>query len=114
MNRKLIIKGFLVITAVFAVCQKANADTCTFNNENPMKCDVSSSNVNGKFQLTITWEDGASDIYTMVGSNAERVNHIDSRGGRWHYYDHRNCRDADFINVDNGNIIRIIGDNAAC
>lgn len=114
MTKKLIISLAIAIATGAALCPQANADTCTFNNENPMSCTVSSSLNSGKAQITITWEDGASDTYTNVGSNADRVNQLDSRGGRWHYHDHRNCRDWDLINVDNGNIIRFVGDEAAC
>lgn len=114
MNKKLTISLGLAIAVATAICSRANADTCTFNNENPMSCTVSSSYNSGKAQVTITWDDGVSDTYTNIGSNADRVNHLDSRGGRWHYNDHRNCRDWDLVNVDNGNIIRVVGDEAAC
>ena len=114
MGNRPIIFAATLLSAIGILSQRANADTCTFNNERPMNCTVSSSNDSGNFQITITWEDGVSDTYTNVASNADKVNYLDSRGGCWHHYDHRNCRDSDFMNVDNGNIIRMVGDDAAC
>lgn len=83
---------------------------CNYNNQTAMRCTLDGD----AETLTIIWQDGVTDTYQKVGSNADRVNLIDTRGGEWHYFDHRNCRDFEIINVDNGNRIVFTGDGRAC
>ena len=83
---------------------------CQFNQTLTMECTTKSNG--GTF--SIKWADGLSDTYRWVGSNADRINLVDARGGVWHYSDARNCRDFKITNVENKNSIAFRGHAKAC
>ncbi|KZR72710.1 hypothetical protein PMIT1313_00066 [Prochlorococcus marinus str. MIT 1313] len=59
--------------------------------------------------FTLEWDDGPRMSYTWRGSNLDHWNVTDTKGGRWHYTDHRNQGGFTLMNINNGNQIKCLG-----
>ena len=66
-------------------------------------------NIDNGPAFTLEWDDGPRMTYVWKGSNADRWNITDTKGGAWIYSDHRNGGGFTLTNLDNGNTIKCLG-----
>ena len=98
-----------VITSLFLAISPAVASErfqpCQFNSGKWIQI----RNLDNGPAFTLEWDDGPKMTYVWRGSNADQWNITDTKGGRWHYHDHRSGGGFELTNLDNKNEIRCLG-----
>ena len=95
---------FLLFAIFPATAGERRLQPCQYNNGKWIQV----RSIDNERNFTLEWDDGPRMTYTWVGSNLDHWNITDTKGGRWHYDDHRTGGGFTLINIDNGNTIKCL------